>query len=623
MKLRQVRGGPAAGTYDFQDLEAPPALKEELFYEGGPEGAAPAAASPALLKAVEMSLITMEKALKMQAFYQSKGENYQRVRQEAEAQFLTLLEQFGEVELTVTPFQLLVHGEPVYSSEEDRKGISYSLFRDGLRRLSLLPGLTSGEFESLLEVFTARSEEGAEYNTITLLWELDMPHVKYRAADMFMEGVMSAGVGLLSEPIARSQLDALVADLEAAPFPPGDKSEEVQFSRPKADSLTVARIQKERRIKDLTKTDVQDWLADLEQETARLGEDVWQRGVSIIARLCVTDSQEALEQLASEFTKALETLVRAGRWETVQAVCQAMAPHVKIPGRKKEPTPERLRQGRAFQAALAHFSKEDRLDPLAEELQKEEAPRIKQILVFSTVLPPEANPQLVTLAANMPNGAGRDQLIRVLEHRGAELSKLHSMGVASGSQNEALSAIKSLASQQSSTDAREALLDAAHHPSTRVRLEAIRALAGQADDSLVPALAANIGSGLHELSQLSFKLLESLPRSQQGVVLLDMINGSEGKDWPPEVRGRVMDLLARWGGAKVDQYLVEGLSAKNLFRRRGIEEHREQILASIRAMGGPRARMLCQRALENKLPRAARGKVDALLQLLNEERKAK
>ena len=614
MELRKVRAGPAPGTYDFEALEATPAVEEEFLREDTLRGTGGGGTSKALIAAAETAFISLEKALKMSIFYEARGANYERVRQESERFMMMMLDQHGSVDLEVTPFQLLVDGEPVYSSEEDKKGLSFALFRDGLRQLTLLPGLTSEEFEGLLRIFLATSGLEGEDNTVTLLWDLDLPHLRYRAADMFTEGVMSAAVGQLGKGETRNILEKLVKDMSAPLVLPGSAA---RIKRPGADSLSVVKAQRERRIKDLARVAEPERARELASALEGDREDTWQRTITLLARLGTADDDR--EQLASALAGMLEELMRGGRGESLRAACMSMAPHLGFPARLKDPDAPIPPTGAIFQQALEQLSAPEKVGLLESLLQDGQAARVEQAAALILLLPNTANPALVPLATAMSPSPPREKLISMLERRGADLSELHAIRLSSGSQDEALGAVKRLAPLSKSKGARKALLQAARHPSTRVRLEALRALGDEVDDVVASVLLDNITTGLVELQELAFRRLEAMPRCNQGPMLLRILKKQSVEKWNPKARRRALELMVRWGGSGVDPYMIEGLTMGNLLRRRAIEERREELMQVLRSVGGIRAREVCRKAIDSNPPRGVKGTLEELKEQLSQK----
>jgi len=623
MELRKVRGGPAPGTYDFESFEATPRVEEEFLREDTLRGTGGGATSKAVLAAAETAFISLEKALKMSIFYEARGANYERVREEAERFMLMMLEEHGQLDLEITPFQLLVDGEAVYTSEEDKKGLTFALFRDGLRRLILIPGLTSEEFEELLNVFLATSSRDGEDNTVTMLWDLDLPHLRYRAADMFTEGVISAAVGLLNRSDVRRQLEKLVNGMEARSHMLPETTPEVK--RPNADALGVVMAQRDRRLKDLAEVADRARAKEIAENLQGDSQDTWQRAITLLARLGTAD--EDRDKLAEVLAGMLQDLMRQGRGESLRAACMAMAPHLGFPARLKKPDTPIPPTGALFQKTMEILAEPDNVAHLGSLVRDGQGAKVEQAAALILLLPKKANPALVPLATAMSASPIREKLVTMLERRGADLSELHAIRLSSGSQEEALGAVQRLAPLSSSEGARKALLKAARHPSTRVRLEAIRALGDHQDDAVAAVLLDNITTGLVELRDLVFLKLEAMAHSNQGPMVLRILKHQGSEKWDPKIRRRAIELMVRWGGSGVDLYMIEGLTMGNLLRRRAIEDRREEMLQVLRTVGGHRAREVCRKALESNPPRALVGTLmdlkDELEEQLREEAAAR
>ena len=84
----------------------------------------------------------------------------------------------------------------------------FHLFKDGLREISFLPGVTQQEIESFMDIvvdqYTDAVGAGGEAeetewegdqrdeDTVTRLWEADFQHIRYHAIDAYAEGAPSA-----------------------------------------------------------------------------------------------------------------------------------------------------------------------------------------------------------------------------------------------------------------------------------------------------------------------------------------------------------------------------------------------------------------------------------------------
>lgn len=110
------------------------------------------------------------------------------------------LAQFGELPLTVRPFELAVDTEVVYLDRDRERSLAFRLYRDGVRRLTLQPALTWHELLKLLEVLSIRytGVRQAEDDMVVLLWKAGFANIQIEAVEGFVpdqEDDEAAGAG--------------------------------------------------------------------------------------------------------------------------------------------------------------------------------------------------------------------------------------------------------------------------------------------------------------------------------------------------------------------------------------------------------------------------------------------
>lgn len=86
-----------------------------------------------------------------------------------------------ELELQVTESTLEWEGTVVLSEESKSDSVAWTLFKDGVRTLTLAPGAEQEEVVALLEVIhkARRLSAGAADDLLTLLWEQDFKQIRY------------------------------------------------------------------------------------------------------------------------------------------------------------------------------------------------------------------------------------------------------------------------------------------------------------------------------------------------------------------------------------------------------------------------------------------------------------
>lgn len=97
----------------------------------------------------------------------------------------------GELALSVIGSDLLHEGESIYSDPELRTSYPFLLFRDGVQRIIFEPGVDQQEVASLCGILRDQSSLGAsialEDDLVTLLWDADLPHIRYLVSESFKQ----------------------------------------------------------------------------------------------------------------------------------------------------------------------------------------------------------------------------------------------------------------------------------------------------------------------------------------------------------------------------------------------------------------------------------------------------
>lgn len=97
------------------------------------------------------------------------------------------LQQAGPLELEVRSFELVLHGEVVYLERERERSLAFRLFRDGVRSLSLLPGLDWDDLLGLVEILSLRYSgvRQQEDDIVTLFSKANFAHLRFTAIEGF------------------------------------------------------------------------------------------------------------------------------------------------------------------------------------------------------------------------------------------------------------------------------------------------------------------------------------------------------------------------------------------------------------------------------------------------------
>ncbi len=157
--------------------EAEEILKEEARLGTSPRGTAANGVLLALSRAARSFLLYEPSNEAIRVFL----ENLRRATD-------AFLGEYGELDLTVRPFELMHAGEVVYLERDRERSLAFRLYRDGVRRLVLRPGLSWHELLKLLEVVSIRyvGVRQTEDDMVVLLWKAGFQNLSFDAVEGFV-----------------------------------------------------------------------------------------------------------------------------------------------------------------------------------------------------------------------------------------------------------------------------------------------------------------------------------------------------------------------------------------------------------------------------------------------------
>ncbi len=101
----------------------------------------------------------------------------------------TALSMCGRIDLEVTDSELLYGDEIVYEKQGQEGNLAFSLFKDGIRRLSIVEQPSSQELNRFLNILgmSPQAMEKRQEDMVSLLWKAELEAFQYAAIDGFAE----------------------------------------------------------------------------------------------------------------------------------------------------------------------------------------------------------------------------------------------------------------------------------------------------------------------------------------------------------------------------------------------------------------------------------------------------
>lgn len=151
---------------------------------------APAVGGTPQGKDANAALRALSRAARAFSLYDSKNVIIRRFLQEYRESMDAALKAHGELTFTVRPWELLLGTEVVYKDMDRERSLSFRLFRDGVRKLVIRPGLGWEECVRLLEILSVRFSgvRQQEDDIVTLLRKASFEKIGFTAAEGFTPG---------------------------------------------------------------------------------------------------------------------------------------------------------------------------------------------------------------------------------------------------------------------------------------------------------------------------------------------------------------------------------------------------------------------------------------------------
>ena len=162
--------------------------------------------------------VTLGKALRAVQLYDENNPVYQRFVQSLREALRNLFTEIDRLVVIVEEDRFTVAGEEVYRADSRADSLAFLFFKDGIREITLLPGLEEEELTPFLRVVQrARKSRGEGDDLLTILWEADLNRFKYQYVDVLAEGVElpEPGAGATAQQL-RGAVQAETAEEEKA-----------------------------------------------------------------------------------------------------------------------------------------------------------------------------------------------------------------------------------------------------------------------------------------------------------------------------------------------------------------------------------------------------------------------
>lgn len=538
---------------------------------------------------VEEMLRTLTKGLRAFQMYLPNNPVYQRAVQNVRAAFLPVWNSGADrLVLQIVETDIVWEEQVVYHQPSKPDSLAWMLFKDGMRVLTLFPGVEEEEIIRFLEIVQrARTlAPDAGDDLLTLLWEQDFGLIQYH----FTEFVADAAVPGQSGEGAYAQ-------------PPGDAAQEeakAEENRGKVAEEAPPRLSGVMDLEDFDATLY--WLeeAEIRGITEAIEHEYRQDLRSNVLSILFDILEQRGEDWArSEVLGILESylphLLNSGDFRSVAVILREIRLLVRQPQLFSIEERERL------DAFTGRLSDPGVLQQILQSVSESQTPPSREDLgeLFRELRPAALETVLVWLP-RLPATSEVHVLLASAADRLAETSPQEVLRLLRQPASEALPAVISLCGRLKSQPAVPGLVETMGHEQASIRQLAVQALDLIGTPGALTGLERSLDDADREVRIAGVQALGK--RGYKGALrrIEPVVQGKLPRVIDLTERMRFFEAYAQIAGAGALEVLSQMLSAGGLFKRREVPEVRACAALAIARIRSPAARELLEKHKDDK-----------------------
>lgn len=558
-----------------------------------------AASEPATgeVRQVEELLRALSKGQRALQMYLPNNPIYQRAIEQVAEAFAPVWGFTGRLVLHVEEDQILWDEAPVFRQTPRTEGLAWQLHKDGLRRVTFLPGVETEEIQRFLQV-TNRARmlpADASDDLLTLLWEQEFVLISYLFVEALgdgMETLHESRAGRVSEGAAAGGGTAMARD-------------EVETARSESPAGDTTAPGAPRGLVDLKDFDATPYfLEDLEIRRIQSElADEYRRDIRSSAIDALLDTLEAQSEPAvrREALALLEEILPAQLSTGGFRVVARMLRELRIIASRAAATDGEFQQAvLSFEERLSTPEVLEHLFRVLEDIGTR--PPDEDISDVMGELKPVALPALLTHLARVADPSVRRVLESSIDRIAGNAPQILVTMLQAGNPDAIIPAI-ALSARLHLQPTVPAIVEYLKTGDEPTRIAAVYALAEFGTPTTVGALESALHDDERGVRQAALTLL--MNRGGSGGLLRHLeallFDGRE-RDWERSERRSLFEAYGQIGGDATVPKLRELLEPKGVFRRRESPELRACALYALGKVGSFEARLVVDHFTADKEP---------------------
>jgi hypothetical protein len=547
----------------------------------------------AIPQSVEACYTALDRAIKTLNLYMGKGELSVSSVEGLHQTLGQHLENADDLIFGVRSEGLTYKGKP-FDTGGRTVHVYFLLFKDGLRELSFLPGVTLAEIQGFMQILVPQEEEEVapapsddekewegdqrDEDTVTRLWEADFTHVRYHAIDAYAEGEIFDPERGFTRSLAEQIQERMIRFRPPTGSGLGDRAGLSAAKQPKefegrgAMKIVGSSLPPEEHMKA--------WRSQVGVDE-KLGMD---RFAVIWGRLVQGAKPEETETLAELMVQMFRDWMDEGNWD---ALIRALKVLLSLRHRDK-----------ASQPIVSYVLNQIitptevlRLLPSIEAILPEDA--VKAVLFHKAL-----GDRAVALLCQMLQDVNIGRTIAAFEtaFRKAELGieRIHLARLKSREEKILVVAVETLGAHREKAQVAEALRPMLGRNEARVRNAALRSLRGDSDPAVLKALARALNAYDQSMRHYAIAELERDASDFSRNAFLDRVESKDFTDLELVERRNLMVSMARLGGEDIEDWFYDQLERKTWFKKRELETQKQVVIECLEEAASPMAQAILE-----------------------------
>ena len=517
----------------------------------------------------------MDKAIKTLNLYSGKGPLVEAGIEALRDSLQRYLGEHERLDLEVTAHGLAFEGSSLEIEGQPAPYYFY-LFKDGMREISFLSGITEEQLQSLLQIMLDRhadaggvatddeDESFRDHDTVTMMWEADMTHVRYYAIDAYAAGeVFDPDRGM------RRSLEELVQD-RMRPFrSDGKEAVNLRAARPVAGleggTPVTAPQTADARILEALKVEAEN------DEAFQMD-----RFAVVWARLVKTAPPDQLRGMTYLMVKTFEVWMGDQNWGALNRGLRLLQSLSSV---------ETLNP--VVREIVRAIAEPERLGHLANPVLKVDPEEVPRVTSFFGALGQRSVQHLARMLADLEPGSRCDTYASHFEQARWGSHNLHLARLNSSSMYIAQDALRRLVPVRNLPGVAEALRKLLERPEIEMRYEALRALEGDKDEVTCRAVRRALADGSRDLRALAIRILGNTPAPWALEALTARVHSKEFKALQSTERRLLLISYATVADKTVLGWFDEELDRQSLFGAKKLQAWQDELRRALQEAGTP------------------------------------